>query len=159
MRCALTIKGKVQNAGYRGFIEERARERRLKGYVFNDTDGTVKLVCAGAKERIDDFTDVITLHEEDIFVENIFKNEIEDVSPIPKTFNRIQTDTMEDFGRKLDKGVDAIKAVGHAVESVKEDTVVLHEHTGLLKDMKEILERNQKDQKIVIGLLEKIAGK
>lgn len=137
MRCALTIKGKVQDAGYRTYIEERARERRLKGYVFNDTDGTVKLVCAGAKDRIDDFTDVITLHEEDIFVENISKSEIEDVSPIPTTFNRIQTDTLEDFGRKLDNGVLAIK-------SVKKDTVLL---PGLLREIKSGQEKGFKDLK------------
>lgn len=131
MRCALTIKGKVQNAGYRNFIEDRARERRLSGYVFNDTDGTVKLVCAGAKDRIDDFTEVITLHEEDIFAENISKNEIEDVSPIPATFNRIQTDTIEDFGRKLDNVVLAIK-------SVKKDTSAM---VSLLEKQIKILEK------------------
>ena len=174
MRYALTIKGRVQNAGYRNFIEERARDRRLKGYVFNKRDGTVNVVCECAQEKIDDFVDVITLHEEeDVFVEDILKDELLDTAyPMPDTFGRVRTDTKEDTNRKLDKGVNAIK-------SVKEDTVLLpgllqdiKKDTGLLKDVKgilesnrkilesnqKILESNQKDQKTVIGILEKNTG-
>jgi len=130
MRCALTIKGNVQNAGYRDIIENKAKGKRLRGYVFNDVDGTVKLVCEGTKERIDEFIDVINLHEDDIFVEDILKDEIPGIFPIPETFGRVKTDTKEDTNRKLDKGIKAIK-------SVKKDTVVLHEHTGLLRGIKE----------------------
>ena len=160
MRCALTIKGKVQNAGYRGFIEDKARDRHLGGYVFNSPDGSVQLVCEGAGDKIDDFLDVITLHEKDIFVENILKHDVIDPAfPIPGIFGRVKTDTKEDTYRKLDKGVNAIKdvglkvkdvgekvkdvgekvkdvgekvkGVGEKVNSVKEDTVLLH---GIKKD-------------------------
>ncbi len=118
MRCPLTIKGHVQDVGYRDIIEKSARRRGLHGYVFNDIDGTVKLVCDSAAESIDEFIDVINLHEGGIFVENILKREIETSFPIPGTFSRIKTDTKEDTERKLDKGVDAIK-------SVKADTILL----------------------------------
>ena len=156
MRCALTITGKVQNAGYRGFIEDKARDRHLKGYVFNASDGSVKMICEGACDKIDEFVDVITLHEKDIFVENIIRDDISGFAlPIPDTFGRVKTDTKEDTYRKLDKGIDAIK-------SVKKDTVLLKDikegqekliggqdkligvqdkHTELLTDIKEILEK------------------
>ena len=158
MRCALTIKGRVQDKGYRSFVEERARDRRLKGYVFNDRDGTVRVVCEGAPEKIDEFVDVISLHEEeDVFVENILKDELLDTAyPIPATFGRIQTDTREEVGRKLDMGVDTLK-------EIKKDTGTLREGQDKLIGGQDkiisILESNQKDQKTVIGLLEKIAEK
>jgi len=155
MRCALTITGNVQNAGYRGFIEERARERRLKGYIFNDTDGSVQLLCDGAKDVIDEFVDVITLHEEDIFVENISKTYDPEFFPIPTTFNRIQTDTMGDFGRKLDKGVKAIK-------SVKKDTVLLHDikkDTVLLHDIKKDTCALVDGQDKMVKILKEISNK
>ena len=71
MRYALTIKGRVQNAGYRNFIERNAKIKRLRGYVFNDINGTVKLVCDGPQEKIEDFIGSIDLHEDEIFVEDI----------------------------------------------------------------------------------------
>ena len=42
-------------------IENKAKGKRLRGYVFNDVCGTVKFVCEGTKERIDEFIDVINL--------------------------------------------------------------------------------------------------
>ena len=155
MRYALTIKGRVQNAGYRDIIEKNARVRRLRGYVFNDIDGTVKLVCDGAEEKIDEFIEVINLHEEDIFVEDILKSEVEDVSPIPATFARLQTDMLEDIGRKLDKGVAGLK-------SIKEDTILLkdiREDTILLKDIKSDTIALVEGQNKMIEVLEKIAKK
>ncbi|ODS40018.1 MAG: hypothetical protein A7315_09935 [Candidatus Altiarchaeales archaeon WOR_SM1_79] len=121
MRYALTIKGRVQNAGYRDIIEKNARVRRLRGYVFNDIDGTVKLVCDGAEEKIDEFIEVINLHEEDIFVEDILKSEVEDVSPIPATFARLQTDMLEDIGRKLGRyhSIEGYKRGYHSIEGYK----------------------------------------
>jgi len=194
MRYALTIKGRVQNAGYRNLIEKNARARRLRGYVFNDIDGTVKLVCDGAKEKIgfadardissydseiDEFVDVITLHEEDIFVEDIFKSEVPEIFPIPEAFARLQTDMLEDIGRKLDKGVGAIKSVKEdtillgdikadtgILKDIKSNTGVLHEHTdllhdhtGLLKDMKDGQNKMIKILGKSTEILEKIAEK
>jgi len=118
MRYALTIRGRVQNTGYIDFIEKSANVKRLKGYVFNDMDGTVKMVCEGAAEKIDNFIDDISLHEDEIFVEDIQKSEVDDAFPIPVKFSRVETDELKDIGRKLDKGVDAIK-------SVKKDTIFL----------------------------------
>ena len=113
MRYALTITGKVQNAGYRAIIEDNANARHLKGYVFNASDGSVKLLCTGEREKIDDFIDAISFHEEDIFVEDIqIDTGVDTISPIPDSFCRIKTDTKEDTDRKLDKGIDAIKKVG-----------------------------------------------
>jgi len=157
MRCALTITGKVQNAGYRGFIEDKARDRHLRGYVFNASDGSVQLVCDGAGDKIDDLVDVITLHEKDIFVENILKDNVVDpVSPLPDTFGRVKTDTKEDTNRKLDKGVDAIRSVKEDTLAIRNDTgamvSILEKHTGLLETNTKLLETSAK-------FLERIAEK
>jgi acylphosphatase len=156
MRYALTIKGKVQNAGYRKLIEKKAKDRGLKGYVFNDADGTVKLVCEGAADRIDDFIEVIDLHEENIFVENILKNEVAPNYPIPGVFGRIETDTPEDILRKIEKGLDTLGGI-------KGDTGALSEGQGkmllILESNHELTKSNREDQKTVIKLLEKIAEK
>ncbi|PKP54465.1 MAG: hypothetical protein CVT90_01150, partial [Candidatus Altiarchaeales archaeon HGW-Altiarchaeales-3] len=105
MRCALTIRGNVQDVGYRKIIEANAISRQLRGYVFNDIDGTVKLVCDAEVCVVEDFVDAINIHRGNIFVQEINKIEIKDVSfPLPETFVRLQTDDLKDIGRKLDKG-------------------------------------------------------
>ncbi len=154
MRCVLTIKGRVQDTGYRSFIEERARDRRLKGYVFNKRDGTVNVVCEGTPDKIDDFVDAINLHEEDaVFVEDILKDELLDINyPMPDTFGQVRTDTKEDTNRKLDKGFDAIKAVEEAVKTVKEDTGAIRNDTFAIKNDTSVI-RN--DTSVMVSILEK----
>ena len=94
MRYALTVKGNVQDVGYRDYVEKSANVKRLKGYVFNDMDGTVKMVCEGAAEKIDNFIDDISLHEDYIFVEDIQKSEVDDAFPIPVKFSRVENDEL-----------------------------------------------------------------
>lgn len=38
------LRGKVQHIGYRGIIEGTARKLDIRGYVFNDTDGSMFLM-------------------------------------------------------------------------------------------------------------------
>jgi acylphosphatase len=49
-RYSVTIRGKVQHIGYRGIIEGTGRKLDLKGYVFNDLDNSVKIVCEGLQK-------------------------------------------------------------------------------------------------------------
>ncbi|MBU4138322.1 MAG: acylphosphatase, partial [Euryarchaeota archaeon] len=42
-RYNILLRGKVQHIGYRGIIEGTARKLDMKGYVFNDIDGSVKI--------------------------------------------------------------------------------------------------------------------
>ncbi len=41
-RYNILLRGKVQHIGYRGIIEGVARKLDIRGYVFNDIDGSVK---------------------------------------------------------------------------------------------------------------------
>ncbi len=43
----VTIRGRVQGVGYRAWIEDRAKESRLEGWVRNRRDGSVEAVFAG----------------------------------------------------------------------------------------------------------------
>jgi len=45
-------KGNVQKSGYRDYVQERARELNIKGFVENLRDGNVKIVCGREEEKI-----------------------------------------------------------------------------------------------------------
>lgn len=125
-RYAITIRGKVQHIGYRGIIEGTARKTDLKGYIFNDIDNSVKIVCEGSKKSVDNFlTTIKDFARADI--ESIEKKEIHDSFPLPHQFGRIATDEYYEFSRKFDIGLDYL-------DGIKADT---GDMKGTLKDVKE----------------------
>jgi acylphosphatase len=48
----ITIQGRVQGVGFRYFVERKAIERGLDGWVRNREDGSVEAVFAGAAARV-----------------------------------------------------------------------------------------------------------
>ncbi len=70
-RADIIIKGRVQKAGYRDFVDEVAFELGLTGYVKNLKDGTVKVVCEGKKEKIEQLIKKIRIREYPIDVREV----------------------------------------------------------------------------------------
>ncbi len=70
-RAEIVLKGRVQKAGYRDYIDEIAFELNLKGWVKNLEDGTVKVVCEGKGKSIEEFLNKIQIREYPIRVDNV----------------------------------------------------------------------------------------
>ncbi len=51
----LKIYGRVQMVLYRDSAQRRARKIGLVGYVMNESDGTVKIIAEGEKEKLEKF--------------------------------------------------------------------------------------------------------
>lgn len=49
------IEGLVQGVGFRQFIQQKAKNLGLKGYVRNLAEGSVECVAQGAKEQLESF--------------------------------------------------------------------------------------------------------
>ena len=71
IRAKIVISGDVQGAGYRGIIIRTGRKLGLVGNVENIPDGTVKVVCEGEKEKIEELIKSIKIRDEIVDVENI----------------------------------------------------------------------------------------
>ena len=69
-RGEIILKGRVQKAGFRDYIDEVAFNLNLRGWVKNLDDGTVKVVCEGSSKDIEKFVDKIKIHEYPIRVED-----------------------------------------------------------------------------------------
>ena len=82
----------------------------LEGIVFNDKDGSVKLIIRGDNSVVDDFFDDIKVkgNKRGIILEIKEKKELELDIPLPPIFSKVSTDDEEDIGRKLDKGNDLL---------------------------------------------------
>jgi len=46
------VRGRVQGVGFRWFVEKVAYDLELRGYVRNQADGSVEVVCVGQGENL-----------------------------------------------------------------------------------------------------------
>ncbi len=118
-RYNILLKGNVQHIGYRGIIEGTARKLNLKGYVFNDVDGSVKIACEGLQKSIDIFiNDLSEFARSDI--ESIEKKEVHDELYLPSVFSRVATDEYYEFSKKFDIGIDFLDGIKTDTGEMKE---------------------------------------
>lgn len=96
-----TITNDVQMVGYREIVEINAKARGLAGFVFNDVDGSVKLMASGPDAAINDFVDDLKAQRPDTVIE--VTDIVEDIK-LPSPFGRIVIDEMREISERLDKG-------------------------------------------------------
>ena len=53
----VVARGRVQGVGYRAFVEDEARQRRLRGWVRNRRDGSVEAVFSGPRDDVEAMID------------------------------------------------------------------------------------------------------
>jgi acylphosphatase len=117
-----SITNHVQLSGFRDIVEVYGKARGLKGLVFNDPDGSVKVMASGPEESIENFIEDLRISRPNTQIDT---REIIDEFPLPVPFGRVVTDEIREIGERLDKGVN-----------------VLTEHTGLFKGHTAILKEN-----------------
>jgi len=109
-RYNILLRGKVQHIGYRGIIEGTARKLDIRGYVFNDVDGSVKIACEGIQKSIETFINNIKeFAKSDI--ESIEKKEVHEELYLPSVFSRVATDDYYEFSKKFDIGIDLLDGI------------------------------------------------
>jgi acylphosphatase len=137
-RYNILLRGKVQHIGYRGIIEGTARKLDMKGYVFNDIDGSVKIACEGLQKSVDAFINSIKeFAKSDI--ESIEKKEIHEELYLPSIFSRVATDDYYEFSKKFDIGLDYLDGIktdtGEIKSTLGEMNSTLGEVKGSLNSM------------------------
>ena len=111
----IMITGTVQDIGFRALIEDIAKLYELRGFTFNDLDGSVKMVCGGENGVIADFLGDIKSRgtERGVVIHEITHEEIPFQIYLPHGFSRLYTDDLADIGRKLDKGNEILGHISY----------------------------------------------
>ncbi|MCS4540978.1 MAG: acylphosphatase [Euryarchaeota archaeon] len=113
-RYYVVVRGRVQDVGYRKRIEGTAELFSLKGFPWNDVDGSVKIICEGQEDFLNRFLEDIEIKEKlpsGIFVESLEKKEISIEFPLPPKFARLETEELAEISRKLDIGNERLKGI------------------------------------------------
>lgn len=128
----ITVRGAGQDVGFRDLVETLGKVHGLKRFVYNETDGTVRIVARGAAADVAAFVE--GMHESsqraDIPVREIETKETDAPKPLPSTFFKSPTDDWSDIGRKLDEGIQVLR-------DIKEDTAIISdikEDTAAIRD-------------------------
>jgi len=155
IRAILTIKGDVQEAGYRVIIQKTALKMGLTGYAENLKNGDVEVVCECEENELDKFIKAITIQNDFIYVESIgkriekatgeyesFEVKVGDLAfemfqgyaTAGKYFNWLgqkvdaSIEATKEVGQNVKKNIEATKEVGQKVEGVgqKVDNLTVH---------------------------------
>jgi acylphosphatase len=135
IRAILTIKGDVQEAGYRVIIQKTALKMGFTGYTENLKNGNVKVVCECEKNKLDKFIEAITVRNDFVSVEKIEKK-VEKATGEYESFEvKVGEMAFEMFqgyatagkyfnwlGQKVDASIEATKEVGQNVKKNIEAT-------------------------------------
>lgn len=139
-RAEITVRGKVQKAGYRDHVQEVARSLDIKGFVENMKDGSVKIVCETDEATLKEFVESLRLKTEFVDVKNI---EITETQPASGEFEAFQIKygpLEEEMGERLVAAFNIavatrqdIKSVDHNLKNMHQDlkTSITSMHTDL----------------------------
>ena len=70
-RLAGTVTGMVQGVSFRWFVQRRAADLGLVGYVRNHSDGSVEFVAEGPRDALERLLDAVRVGPSEALVENI----------------------------------------------------------------------------------------
>jgi acylphosphatase len=70
-RLAGTVTGLVQGVSFRWFVQRRAADLGLTGYVRNNSDGSVSFVAEGPRRDLDQLLDAVRTGPAEATVENV----------------------------------------------------------------------------------------
>ena len=154
----ILITGKVQDIGFRALVEDIAKLYDLRGFVFNDPDGSIKMVCCGDNGIITNFLEELEFKgtQRGAVVDEIKSEEIPFEIFLPQRFQRLYTDELADIGRKLDKGNELLSEIKKDTSSLTEIKDGLDSYIGEQREHNQWMkEHNQRLERILEKLAER----
>ncbi len=155
-RANITVKGRVQRAGYRDTIDRFAYQHDLTGYVENLEDGTVKIVCEGEKDDIERFIEEIQVVKYPIKVTDVTVK----YSEATGEFEFFDIVREEDFTKavyeRMDIAAEYLGNIYSETRKVHEETRNVHEVT---KKVHEVTKKVHEETKKVHEETKKVGEK
>ena len=155
-RANIGIKGNVQMAGFQTFIKNIADSLNVTGFAENVEDGSVKVVCEGEEEGINELINSIKEKTPSFARIDDVSAEYEDYKGEFTSFERRGADipqkatlndllgVMKSFDSKAERLVSILGDMNVTLKSVKEDTSSIKEDTASIKE----------DTKLIPGIKE-----
>jgi acylphosphatase len=151
-KAEIIVKGAVQKAGYRDYVQEKARSLNVKGYVENLRDGSVRIVCEADEDTLKNFVKLINIKQDLIAVEKI-----ETVKKQPATgeyeyFDIKHGSMEEEMGERMVAAVKIAVATRQDIKDMHADMKNMHHDLNgsiqsMHQDLKGSIQSMHKDLK------------
>lgn len=113
----LTVKGRVQKAGYRNFVDETAYALGIRGQVKNLEDGSVEIIAQHEdKQTLEKFIKKLNVSEYPIHVKEIIREEVETESF--EEFDIKRGDLSKEQSERLDEAAFHLRKVHSSNEAI-----------------------------------------
>ncbi|MGB7532708.1 MAG: acylphosphatase [Halobacteriota archaeon] len=144
-RANIGIKGNVQMAGFRTFIENIADSLNVTGFAENQEDGSVKVVCEGKEEGINELINSIKENTPSFASIEEMNEAYEEYKGEFTGFERRGADVpkedkedallryMQSFDKKGEVMINILSSMNETLKSVKEDTSQIKQDTSQIK--------------------------
>ncbi len=141
----IQIKGRVQDIGFRNLVENIAKSLNIRGMVYNDIDGTVKIVCGGAAPSVKNLIKELRDKCANVgaAIDEVNQEEISYKVDLPSVFFKAPTDELSDIGRKLDVGVKSIQGIERNTEALSEGQDKMIQSLDSLTEGQDVLVKGQ----------------
>jgi acylphosphatase len=143
IKAEIIVKGAIQKAGYRDYVQEKARSLNVKGYVENLRDGSVRIVCEADEDTLKNFIKLINIKQDLIAVEKIETIKTQPATGEYEYFDIKYGPMEEEIGERM---VTAVKIAAATRQDIKDMHKDLKESTeSMHKDLKGSIESMHKD--------------
>ena len=161
-RYDVLFKGNVQDVGFRDYVIALANISKLNGYIFNDRDGTVKMIVEGVRDTVNSFLNELKSRKyiTGTEIESLQQRELSDNFYLPDKFVKLSTDEMYDIDRKLGIGNELLANIKNNTNNIQKGIDSLNtKFDSFLEKQTEftnnIIEHNSRLEKILEKLIEK----
>jgi len=141
IKAEITVKGAVQKAGYRDYVQEKARSLNIKGYVENQRDGSVRIVCEADEDTLKDFVKLINIKQDLIAVEKIETIKKQPATDEYEYFDIKYGPMEEEMGERMVAALKIAVATRQGIGEMHEDMKNMHQ------DLKGVTQSMHKDLK------------
>jgi acylphosphatase/BMFP domain-containing protein YqiC len=146
------VKGAVQKAGYRDYVQEKARSLNVKGYLESLRDGSVRIVCEADEDTLEDFIKLINIKQDLITV-----GKMETIKKQPATgeyeyFDIKHGSMEEEMGERMVAAVKIAVATRQDIKDMHQDMKNMHHDLNgsiqlMHQDLKGSIQSMHKDLK------------
>lgn len=154
-RASIRMKGNVQMAGFRAFIKNAADSLNVKGFAENLEDGSLKVICEGKAEEIEELLNSIKenppsfarIEGLDVIYEE-YKGEFTGFERRGADVPREESESemvalMRSFDAKGEVMIGILSSMNETLKGVKEDTGLIKQDTGLMLEKQDAMLEKQ----------------
>jgi acylphosphatase len=134
IKAEIIVKGAVQKAGYRDYVQEKARSLNVKGYVENVRDGSIRIVSEADEDTLKNFIKLINIKQDLIAVEKIETVKTQPATGEYEYFDIKYGPMEEEIGERMVAAVKIAVATRQEIKDMHEELKDTHED---LKGMNE----------------------